>query len=191
MSNRTAETSVPITPVQAERWSPRSFDPSHTMTMADLTAPFEAARWSASANNIQPWRFLVALRGDELWQTIIDSLAGFNAAWAHTASAIVLNVAIEENAEGKHNAWARYDLGQAVAHFSVQAHADGLMVHQFSGFSRDEVAEKIGLPAGQTIVSASAVGKLGDPDALGEELGQRERAPRERLPLDEIVRVGA
>ena len=191
MSNRTAETSVPITPVQAERWSPRSFDPSHTMTMADLTAPFEAARWSASANNIQPWRFIVAFRGDELWQKIMDSLAGFNAAWAHTASAIVLNVAIEANPEGKANPWARYDLGQSVAHFSVQAHAQGLMVHQFLGFARDDVKAQLELPEQYTIVSASAVGKLGDPDALGEELAQRERAARERLPLDEIVRVGA
>lgn len=191
MSNRTAETSVPITPVQANRWSPRSFDPNHTVTMADLTAPFEAARWSASANNIQPWRFLVAFRGDDLWQKIIESLAGFNAAWAHTASALVLNVAIESNAEGKHNAWARYDLGQAVAHFSVQAHADGLVVHQFSGFARDDVAEKIGLPEGHTIISATAVGLLGDPDALGDAIAERERAPRERLPLNEIVRAGA
>lgn len=191
MSNRTADTSVPITPVQAERWSPRSFDPTHTLTFADLTACFEAARWSASANNIQPWRFLVAMRGDALWQVIIDSLAGFNAAWVHTASAVVLNIAIEENAEGKHNAWARYDLGQAVAHLSVQAHADGLVVHQFSGFARDAVAEQIGLPAGQTIVSAAAIGKLGDPDALGEGIAQRERAPRERKPLSEIVQLGA
>jgi nitroreductase len=191
MSNRTADTSVPITPVQAERWSPRSFDPAHTLTFADLAAPFEAARWSASANNIQPWRFLVALRGDALWQIIVDSLAGFNAAWVPTASAVVLNIAIEENAEGKHNAWARYDLGQAIAHFSVQAHADGLVVHQFSGFARDDVAEKIGLPAGQTIIAAAAVGKLGDPDALGEAIAERERAQRERKPLSEIVQLGA
>jgi nitroreductase len=191
MSNRTADTSVPITPVQAERWSPRSFDPTHTLTFADLAAPFEAARWSASANNIQPWRFLVALRGDALWQIIVDSLAGFNAAWVPTASAVVLNIAIEENAEGKHNAWARYDLGQAIAHFSVQAHADGLVVHQFSGFARDDVAEKIGLPAGQTIIAAAAVGKLGDPDALGEAIAERERAQRERKPLGEIVQLGA
>jgi hypothetical protein len=66
-----------------------------------------------------------------------------------------------------------------------------LVVHQFSGFARDDVAEKIGLPAGQTIIAAAAVGKLGDPDALGEAIAERERAQRERKPLGEIVQLGA
>ena len=191
MSDRTADTSVPITSLQAQRWSPRSFDPGYTITWDDLVAPFEAARWSASANNIQPWRFLVALRGDDLWQTIVDSLAGFNAAWVPTASAVVLNVALEENAEGKHNPWARYDLGQAVAHFCIQAQSQSLVTHQFSGFGRDSVAEQIGLPAGSTIISATAVGRLGDPAALGEELEARERAPRIRKALTDIAQLGA
>lgn len=191
MSNRIADTSVPITPVQAARWSPRSFDPAHTLTMADLTAPFEAARWSPSANNIQPWRFLVAFRGDDLWQQIVNSLAGFNAAWAHTASALILNIAVEESVEGKANPWAHYDLGQAVAHFSIQAHSQGLMVHQFAGFARDDLKVTLDLPQAENILSASAVGKLGDPDALGEAIADRERAQRERKPLDDIVKVGA
>ncbi len=43
---RSAHTSTPINPVLAARWSPRSFDTTATLTAADLTPAFEAARWS-------------------------------------------------------------------------------------------------------------------------------------------------
>ncbi|MDQ1617936.1 MAG: hypothetical protein QOE19_505, partial [Actinomycetota bacterium] len=60
---KTAATSAPLHPLLAERWSPRAFDTNATVTDAQMTALLEAARWSPSANNSQPWRFLVARRG--------------------------------------------------------------------------------------------------------------------------------
>ena len=60
-----AKTATPIHPVLANRRSPRSFDASATISKEDLLAILESARWAPSANNFQPWRFHVGVRGDE------------------------------------------------------------------------------------------------------------------------------
>ncbi|MEE8445625.1 MAG: nitroreductase family protein, partial [Alphaproteobacteria bacterium] len=58
---RSAETAHPVLDVIRDRWSPRAF--------ADKPVPkdvlqnvLEAARWAASCNNSQPWRFIMATR---------------------------------------------------------------------------------------------------------------------------------
>src|SRR5277367_2056882 len=51
----------PINDLIAKRWSPFAFD-DRRVSDDDLRALFEAARWSASANNEQPWSYIVATR---------------------------------------------------------------------------------------------------------------------------------
>ena len=84
------ETSEPIHPVLAERWSPRSFEHGVDLSHSDITALLEAARWAPSANNLQPWKFIVAKHGDERFAAITASLAGFNKEWAPNASAFIV-----------------------------------------------------------------------------------------------------
>ncbi len=184
--SKTAVTSVPIHSVLAERWSPRSYT-DQILTKADLAPAFEAARWSPSANNAQEWRYIVGFRGDATFDAIAKTLAGWNATWAPTAGALVVAAAQVEDAEGKANPFAIYDLGQSVAHFSVQAHADGLHVHQMAGTDTAALDEAFNLPAGIKSFVVFAVGNLGSPDALPEQLAEREVKPRERRPLDETV----
>ena len=81
-----AESVVELNPILAERWSPRSFDSKHEISSEDLTGILEAARWSPSASNIQPWRFLIARRGEVTFDQISKTLSGFNAVWAPNAS---------------------------------------------------------------------------------------------------------
>ena len=45
-----------------ERFSPYSFDSSKSVDPEDLNSLFEAARWTMSAYNEQPWRYIVANR---------------------------------------------------------------------------------------------------------------------------------
>lgn len=189
--SRTAHTSTPINPVLAARWSPRSFDTTATLTPADLTPAFEAARWSPSANNSQPWRYIVGFRGDETFNKIVPTLAGWNSAWMPNASAIVVAIAQTAGADGTPNHYAIYDLGQSVAHFSVQAQTDGLYVHQVAGTDVEALKEAFNLPAGYEAFVAIAVGKLAPADELPEALAEREKAPRVRHELAEIVRYGA
>ena len=58
-----AVTAAPILDVLAERWSTRIFDAETPIDEAALASALEAARWAPSANNTQPWRFVVARRG--------------------------------------------------------------------------------------------------------------------------------
>lgn len=183
-----AHTSVPILPVLAERWSPRAFESSPPVTKAELIPAFEAARWSPSANNSQPWRYIVGFKGDEVHDIISANLAGWNNAWMPLAPVLVATIAQTTFENGKPNPYAFYDLGQSVAHFSVQAQSDGLYVHQVAGTNTVALQEAFNPPAGFEFFHTFAVGRLGNPDDLPEELAEREKAPRERLPLDEIVR---
>lgn len=186
--SHTAHTSTPIHPVLAERWSPRAYDSAATLTATDLTAAFEAARWAPSAMNGQPWRFIVGFRGDATFDAIVNTLAGWNGAWAPNASALVVAVAQTSSEEGQQNPFAIYDLGQAVASFTFQAHSEGLYVHQMAGTDTAALAEAFNLPAGFEAFHTFAVGKLADPSTLPDELAAREVAPRTRHELTEIVR---
>lgn len=189
---RTADTAAPLLEVLAERWSPRSFDPAGEIAPATLTALLEAARWSPSAGNSQPSRFIVARRGTEEFDSIVATLVGFNTAWAGSAAVLVVALAETADAEGKARPWAVYDLGQAVAHLSVQAHHEGLHVHQMAGFEKDGIRAAFDVEERFDPVVVAAVGVLGAPEDLASDvLREREVAPRTRLPLDEIVLVRA
>ncbi|MET4637461.1 nitroreductase family protein [Mycetocola sp. 2940] len=188
---RTAVTSEPIHEILAERWSPRSFDTSVDVPEAKITAALEAARWSASASNTQPWRFIVARRGTAEHATIVENLMGFNQAWAVSAHVLVVNLAVTAE-DGTPLRWAQYDLGQAVAHLSVQAHHDGLHVHQMGGIEIDGLRAAFALDPALEPMSVTALGVLGAPEALASDvLREREVAPRRRRPLDELVLVSA
>jgi nitroreductase len=102
-----------------------------------VLALLEAARWAPSANNNQPWRFLVGHRGDDVFGSLLAVLAPGNRSWAHAASALILVAAQTVDGTGRPRPWALFDTGQAVAALSVQAEADGLSVHQMGGFDAD------------------------------------------------------
>ncbi|PPF24496.1 MULTISPECIES: nitroreductase family protein [unclassified Rathayibacter] len=191
-ASRTASTSAPILDVLAERWSPRSYDASATVSDETLASLLEAARWSPSASNSQPWRFIVARRGTDEFDRIVATLAGFNGAWAGSAAVLVVALAETVDSEGKPRPWAVYDLGQSIAHLSVQAHHEGLHVHQMAGFDKDAVRAAFGVDERFDPVTIAAVGVAADADALANEtLRERETAPRTRLPLEELVLVQA
>ena len=116
---------------------------------------------------------------------------GFNQAWAGNAAALIVAVAETVNEEGAPISHAVYDLGQSVAHLSVQAHHDGLVVHQMSGFDADDLREVTGLGERFTPITVIALGDLGDAGALPEVLQERESAPRVRRPMDETLLANA
>ena len=185
--SRSAETAAPVLEILAERWSPRAFAVDETIDETRLASALEAARWAPSANNSQPWRFVVARRGTSAHARIHDSLVGFNQAWAGDAAVLIVAVAETADADGDPRGFAAYDLGQAVAHLSVQAHHDGLHVHQMGGFDRDALRAAFDLESRFEPLTVIALGPIGDPSNLPEVLQQRESAPRERRPLADTL----
>src|SRR3954469_8941461 len=103
-----AETSVPVHPLLAQRWSPRGLDAAHELDQRSVQALLEAARWAPSANNSQPWRFLVAHRGGEACTRVLRILAPGNRSWAHAASALVLVAAQTVDDTGRPRPWALF-----------------------------------------------------------------------------------
>ena len=91
------------------RWSARSFA-DREVSYSDLTRVFEAARWSASSNNEQPWRFLVGKRGSETHNKISSTLTGFNREWAPAAPVLILGFASSTfSRNGSSNPYGLYD----------------------------------------------------------------------------------
>jgi hypothetical protein len=176
-----------IHPAMANRRSPRAYSATSTLGPDELGPLFEAARWSPSSSNSQPWSFVVGLRGDTVFQTILGTLASGNALWAQHASALVANIAMMTTAEGKSLSHSVYDLGQAVAHLSVQATADNIFVHQMGGFDADALGVALGLGATHRVITVMTLGTHGDPAELPENLREREAAPRVRKPLGDVV----
>ena len=188
--NKTAVTAAPILPVIANRWSPRAFNITYQLTQHELLSVLEAARWAPSANNGQPWRFSVLERGTKLHSELVPALAGWNAAWAPTASALIVVSREAFTADGQPHPWSMYDAGLAVGSLIIQAQELGLYTHQMAGLNKELAANVLGLSDDLDIITVIAIGQLGSVDSLEGPLAEREVAPRTRKELDEIVLHG-
>lgn len=184
---KTAATDFPILPVIAERWSPRAFDPDRTLSEADLMPLFEAARWSASSSNSQPWRFVYAFRGQPEFDALLACAAEGNQAWVKRASVLAYSVAKLHSDSGRSLWHNRHDTGMALANLLLQATANGFAVHPFGGFDSDKVIAAAGVPAEFEPCTGLAIGFPGDPALLGEKDGPREYAERHRRPVSEFL----
>lgn len=179
-----------LDPLVAQRWSPRGFDPVQVLSPDQVGSLLEAARWSPSASNSQPWTFVVAPRGSTDHGHIAATLEGSNALWAPHAALLIVACACTVDGSGRPLRWAMYDLGQSVAWMTVQAESMGLSVHQMAGFDREAVTQSLGLPEGVEPVTVVAIGRF-DPEAdLPAALQEREVSGRERRALDDIVLRG-
>lgn len=182
-----AKTTYSIHQNLKKRWSPRAFA-DKPIEREKLQGLFEAARWSPSAFNEQPWQFMVGQNNDETYNKIYECLVEFNQMWTKFAPVLLISIGkkfMDHN--GKDNTVFRYDVGQSVAHFSFQAMAENLYVHQMSGFDPKKAAELFNIPEGYEALTAFAVGYLGDPSILDPQMQKSELADRERKTMNDFV----
>ncbi|HET9516509.1 MAG TPA: nitroreductase family protein [Actinoplanes sp.] len=182
-----AVTQAPLHPLLAGRWSPRGFNHTHQVSPQQVTALIEAARWSPSAMNGQPWRFVVTHRGEPAFDRLFETLNDGNKLWAGAASVLILAVADTLTADGSPNAYALYDTGQAVANLITQASHEGLSTHQMGGFNPTAAAAAFDLAAQLRPLVVIAVGRHDPAAPLTEALAAREVAPRVRRPIEDLV----
>lgn len=185
-----ANTVTPIHPVLSTRRSPRSFDATAIISNDDLLAILEAARWAPSANNFQPWRFHVGVRGDDVFDSVLATLVPFNQSWANRASALILVSIVNQNEDGTPRPISTFDAGLAVSQLTFEAHSRGQVVHQMAGFDAEKATETFALPAEITPIVVIAIGVQGPAEQLEGVLLERETAPRQRKDLSEIVLAG-
>lgn len=161
------------------------FDASYELGPDDVELLVEAARWAPSAGNSQPWSFILGRRGDPTHRRLAGHLAGSASAWAPTASVLVANLChrFVEDTDWDYSEFALYDLGQAVAHMTVQARALGLHVRQFRAFDRAALSVEFALPTHWEVTSMSAIGRV--PPPAQDDRGVVPQ--RERRPVDDLV----
>jgi len=150
---------------------------------------FEAARWAASSFNEQPWRFLYATQNDKAsFDKLASCLYDGNLTWAGKAPVLILTITKKSfSANGKPNRHSWHDVGLAVGNLSIQATELGLSLHQMAGFDAKMAQEIYQIPEDYEPVSMIALGYREDIDKLDEKLQAREKSPRSRKPLQEIV----
>ena len=177
------------------RWSPRAFDPERRVETTDLLRLFEAARWSPSSGNEQPWAFLVVDRDRtaEAYRAMLGTLTPRNQAWAAAAPILVLvavRVSVERAESVGPAAW--YDAGQAVAFLTLQATAQELSIRQMAGFDRQQARSVCGVPPPFEPAVVMAIGYAGDPGTLVVDRHRdAEVQPRERRPIADFAFDGA
>lgn len=148
-------------PLLATRWSPIAFDLDHEASDRDVATLLEAARWAPSAGNSQPWAFIVGRRGDDAHGRLVRHLAGSSRRWAPSAAILVANLCHRyvEDTDWDYSEFALYDLGQAVAHMTVQATALGLSARQFRAFDREAITTEFGIPSHWQVTTMTAFGR--------------------------------
>jgi nitroreductase len=178
----------PLHPLLAQRRSLRAFA-ARPVEYEILCSLLEAARRSPSSFNEQPWRFIVAARDDAAgFERLLGCLMDFNVRWAQHAPVLMLSAArLNLSSSGAPNRHAFYDVGQAMAHLTVQANALGLIVCQMAGFEIEKARETFSIPAEYEPVTAAAVGYPGDPATLPEKLQRKLMTAAERHPLGDFV----
>jgi nitroreductase len=184
-TQRSADTSVPIHPPIAERWSPRAFDIRAELPREDLAALLEAARWAPTWGRRQPVRFVVGRRGDETFTTLAGLLRRGNS-YAKAASALILLCA-DEGEDERTKLYSAVDAGAAMGNLLIEAVARGLVGHPMAGFDGPGAVSAFQLPDGLHPLVMVAVGRLGDHADVPPEIAERDNQPRQRLPLGEVV----
>jgi len=186
--DKPATTDHPILDALKNRWSPYAFA-DRPVEPEKIRSLLEAARWSASAFNEQPWRFILGTKNHpESYAKALGCLVEANQGWAKQAPVLILTASSTTYSRNdKPNRVHQHDLGLAVQNLIVQATAMDLFAHQMAGIDQDRVRSEYNLPASFEPQTAIAIGYGVSADNLPEEMRAKEQAPRSRMPLSEFV----
>lgn len=159
-------------PVMKERYSGRDYDATKNVKKEDLVKLAEAARYTPSSYNEQPWFFIICNKEThpEAYDKAFNGLMEANQKWAKNAPVLVIAIASEKSSRGSENHWAQYDTGAAAYAMMLEATSLGLMAHQMGGFHADKISTAFKLPAHLTPMAVMTVGY-----AATSETGEKTR----------------
>lgn len=188
-------TEHPIDEVFTRRWSPRAFDGT-ALDETALFRLFEAARWAPSAFNVQPWRFLYALRDGPDWERFLDILVPFNRSWAANSGAVIFILSDrymrDENGAPKEELYSHaFDAGAAWGQLALQAIHDGLHTHGITGLDFEKAYKELCIPEDFRVEMALAVGRTGDPAELLPDYLRDREVPSGRMAISELAFPGS
>ncbi len=177
----------PINSLIQQRWSSRSFDSNKSIPQEEINSLIEAARWAPSSFNDQPWRFLIAKKGDARFDAISNSLFEFNQMWATDAPVYIMVAGAKNREDGTPNAAYVYDCGQAVAYLTIEGTQRNIMMHQMGGFDKTKLHQDLKLNDDVDVLVVIAVGYYHDNEQLKEPIKSLELTERVRKSQQEIL----
>lgn len=167
----------------------RTFD-MRSVAPNQLVSLLDTVRWSASALNIQPWRFIITHSQDhQRYDQMLALLTEDEREWAQTAPVLLLAVT-QTTVDGKTNPQARHDTGKALAQFTVKALIEGLFVQMTHDFSVEDAKSTFHIPDGYEPLVMIALGYQEDSTAFSMNTTARENGIAIRKNLTEIVFEG-
>lgn len=170
-----------------ERWSPRAFSDTD-ISREEIFKIFDAGRHVASSFNAQPWRFILASRDDEHYMKLFECLNEGNAKWVGNAPYLAVAVSDSEfKNRDKKNRHCFYDTGAFMAVASIAALIRDIYIHQMAGFSPEKVKENFDMPDRFEPITMFALGHLGDPEELPEDLEKKEDPHSDRNGVHEFL----
>ncbi len=182
-----APTHFPVHPLIRQRWSARSFA-DRPIAQQELLTLFEAASWTFSAMNAQPWRFIYSHRDTDHFPGMVDCLSPGNQRWAKHAAVIIASLVRLHYEDGSPNGSAHHDVGSAHANLLIQATSMGIYGHLMGGFDKSKSLEFLGLDAAEFDIAVFiALGYLHDPESLDEPFRTRELTVRARKKAEEFT----
>jgi nitroreductase len=185
--DKIADTEHEIFALLKQRYSPRIFKNKKINEM-HLKQLFEAVRWSASSNNLQPWRIIYAEKDTSAYKTILSCLSDFNQTWAANAPLLMLTAYKINKENGEENFHALHDLGLSMGNMTVQAQYLDIAIHHMAGVDWEKAHDVFDVPKEFHITTAVALGYYGgEIDELPEDLQKLETAERKRMSYEEFA----
>ncbi|MBN2042299.1 MAG: nitroreductase family protein [Candidatus Aenigmarchaeota archaeon] len=177
-----------ILPEIKKRKSPLVFDGREVET-EKVKAVIEAARWSPSCYNNQPWNFVFVGKNDRNRFALEESLSLGNS-WAKKAPYLVaVGADPSKDCDANKIPYYAYDTGLSVMSAAIEAEHHGLRVHQMAGWKEEKVKRAVGFPKGFRLLVVFALGYEGSVKTLWDKLEQKVKdrlaQPRTRKPAKE------
>ncbi|PHQ30196.1 MAG: nitroreductase [Leeuwenhoekiella sp.] len=170
------------------RWSPRAFD-DEPISESEVKLLLEAGRWASSSYNQQPWRIIYGLKGDAVYDRIMECLIPFNQDWAKNAQVLMVTAYKKTNKDGDDYFHALHDLGLFMGNVVIQANHTGIAAHHMGGIDQEKAHKTFGFTDDFGIATAVAFGRYGgDVKQLPESLQEQElEKKRSRMKIEEFA----
>jgi nitroreductase len=137
-SENTRKPTCEINNLILNRWSPRSFT-GQELDDKELFTLFEAARWTPSSYNNQPWIFIYAKRNSSHWNVLFGLLADGNKPWCSNASTLVVIISKKTfDYNGKPSLTHQFDAGAAWENLAIQGVGQGWLHMQCRDLTTSE-----------------------------------------------------
>ena len=186
INNRSTEYN--IDDIFLNRYSPRAMS-GEPISKSELMTLLEASRWAPSASNIQPWRFLYAIKGTADFDLFLSFLMEGNQVWCKNAGALIIGLSKKNADDGKPNVTHSFDTGSAWENLALQGATMKLVIHGMAGYNMEPLRKELNIKDEYNIELMIAIGKPGKIEDLPEYLRERE-VPSQRKNLEEIIFEG-